>query len=106
MNKNITTLAIVLASIGGAIIAFSFYTDAQNKIAANQALSKHMKDNFVGSCIEGHEDYYNYCTCAYDKLENKLGTDGVLALSEEYDVTGVLPKGTVSTISECLSELK
>lgn len=111
-NKNIIAIVVIILFIG---VIFSTATKdkVSDKLQAtpveNKSVTNEFKDSFMQGCMETGEidtvKLYDYCSCSYDKLETKLGKDGIIDFGTEYSKTGKLPEGTIETISECVYKI-
>jgi hypothetical protein len=65
---------------------------AQNEIA---------KKEFMTNCAvnSANEDY---CSCAFDKMINKIGKEGIITVFQNFNTTGKLDAGIVDLLSSCV----
>lgn len=112
-NKNIIVIAVLIVVVG-VIFSVGSKDTVSEKLATpevKQSTSNELKDGFMGGCMENKDNefdsvkLYDYCSCSYDKLETKLGKDGIVDFGTEYNKTGKLPEGTIETISECMYKI-
>jgi len=84
---------------------FNFAVSGMSLDVSDDEVTSSLKDSFMSSCVVSGETNPEYCSCSYDKLMAKLGVEGFINMSSEYDETDKLPKGTIAIISECFDLL-
>lgn len=112
-NKNIIAIAFLIILVGVVYNVSSKNSEVSDKLQAtpveNKSVTNEFKDSFMQGCMDSSEydsvKLYDYCSCSYDKLETKLGKDGIVDFGIQYSKTGELPKGTIETISECMYKI-
>ncbi|NVN97369.1 RDD family protein [Candidatus Nomurabacteria bacterium] len=72
---------------------------------ASSTTSDEIKKNFIKSCVS-ESTTYAYCSCSVEGLLKKLGTDGFIEMSNQYDKTGVMETEVSDTIASCNYLLK
>ena len=64
-----------------------------------QTFKEAAKEEFMSECVS--DGLYNYCNCSFETMYNKLGANGFIDLSAEYDETQVLPEEVFDMIMPC-----
>lgn len=100
-NAIIGAVVAVIVIIGLAV----YFTEQETKNTPVIAENSTFKDDFMSGCTEAGPGFYNYCNCAYNKLEQDLGINGLIKMSIKYDETGVLPSEVLPAMSACADKL-
>ncbi len=97
MKNNETISGIILLGII-IILVVLFTRDSKPKVDDSQ-----FRNTFVTSCVDGGSTFTR-CDCAFTKLEDKLGLDGVLDMAVKYNQTGVIPTDIYGAVTECINK--
>jgi hypothetical protein len=103
--KKETIIAILATVVGIFIILMIIGLTAKDEEMINVPItstSQEFREGFMEGCI-GDDATYQECDCAYTKLENKYGTQGILDLSAEYIKTEQIPADAVAEILVCFN---
>lgn len=95
-KEYIISFVVVFAVILAGVI-FYFKAEQNNKL---DKISEIIKENFMTGCASGSN--FSFCSCAYDKLESKVGISGIVELSNKFNQTQTLPDGTLQNIADCV----
>ena len=78
------------------------YTQTSCSSAGEDAITTEtLKTTFMDNCVGESPTNYPYCSCVFDKLVNKLGTEGIIATFNKYDETGEFEPEVTDTITSC-----
>lgn len=101
-NAIIGAVVAVIVIIGLAV----YFTEQESKSKPIVSENSTFKGDFMSGCTEAGPGFYEYCSCAYDKLEQQLGIPGLVKMSVEYDETGVLPSEVLPAMTACADKLQ
>lgn len=94
-----------VTSVNTSIGSRTSCTNSDSSDDSNTTIEQQYKGTFVNGCADDPA-MRTYCACAYDALVDKLGIDGIQALSTEYKKTGKLTPEAMDAIKSCAPLLK
>lgn len=60
------------------------------------------RENFIVGCTQSGEATYKFCSCAYNRMEQEYGEDGMIDLSLNYLKTEQLPEKIEELVLPCI----
>lgn len=98
---------VIIAVLATVVIAFfallivGMVTDSEPPQSDYSVTNRLLKEGFVDGCaVEGLTE--GQCGCMYDKLEAKVGTDGIVEIGLEYEETGVIEDKYINLVLDCM----
>jgi ribosomal protein L37AE/L43A len=103
MSRSMKFLLIFLAVIFTifSFVVFSSISVSRSDAKKQLANKEIAKKEFVTSCATDPSKKA-YCSCAFDKMINKIGKNGIIAVFQNFNTTGKLDAGIVDLLSSCV----